>query len=31
VFNLLEAYLKAYLVKDVAPIEVEEVEDDLDF
>lgn len=31
VFNVLEAYLKAYLVKDVAPIEVEEVEDDLDF
>jgi hypothetical protein len=31
VFNVLEAYLKAYLVKDAAPVEVEEVEDDLDF
>jgi hypothetical protein len=31
VFNVLEAYLKAYLVKDSAPVEAEEVEDDLDF
>lgn len=31
VFNVLEAYLKAYLVKDAAPVEVEEVEDDFDF
>jgi hypothetical protein len=31
VFNVLEAYLKAYLVKDAAPVELEELEDDLDF
>lgn len=31
VFNTLEAYLKSYLAKDATPIEVEEVDDNIDF